>query len=102
MADAPEDIKVRRSERTIAIRWAPDDTRVYKACDLRCGCPCAGCVDEHTGKRTLDPATVPDDVTVESAELVGRYGLRICWSDGHATGIYTWRFLSAFPSYERV
>jgi len=102
MADVPEDIQVRRADRTITIRWAPDDARVYKARDLRCACPCAGCVDEHTGTRTLDPATVPADVTVESAELVGRYGLRIRWSDGHAGGIYTWRLLSAFASFERA
>lgn len=28
-----------------------------------------------------------------SAELVGNYALRIAFSDGHRTGIYSWRYL---------
>ena len=27
--------------------------------------------------------------------LVGAYGIRVTWSDGHATGIYTWRLIMA-------
>jgi len=27
-----------------------------------------------------------------SVEEVGNYALRIHWSDGHQTGIYTWEF----------
>ena len=30
-----------------------------------------------------------------SAELVGNYALRIVFSDGHKTGIYSWRYLRA-------
>ncbi len=29
----------------------------------------------------------------ESAELVGNYALRISFSDGHSTGIYSWSYL---------
>lgn len=29
----------------------------------------------------------------ESAELVGNYALRIRFSDGHDTGIYSWKYL---------
>ena len=35
---------------------------LQKAQQLRQQCPCAGCVDEWTNKRTLDPARVPADV----------------------------------------
>jgi DUF971 family protein len=41
---------------------------------------------------------VPDDVRPVSVELVGAYGLRIQWSDGHGTGIYTFqRLLASCP-----
>jgi DUF971 family protein len=30
---------------------------------------------------------------VVSAEMVGNYALRIRFSDGHDTGIYTWSYL---------
>ncbi len=32
-------------------------------------------------------------LTALSAELVGRYAVRIRFSDGHDTGIYSWRYL---------
>ena len=32
-------------------------------------------------------------LVAESAELVGRYAIRIRFSDGHDTGIYSWRYL---------
>ena len=60
---------------------------------LRLACPCAACVEEMTGRAILDPATVPEDVQAVALELVGAYGIRIRWSDGHATGIYTFRGL---------
>ena len=32
-------------------------------------------------------------LTAESAELVGHYAIRIRFSDGHHTGIYSWTYL---------
>jgi ATP-binding protein involved in chromosome partitioning len=48
-----------------------------------------------TGKPLLDPASVPQDVAARSIGLVGNYAIRIDWSDGHATGIYTYELLAA-------
>lgn len=97
MATPPQDIKARRAEGTIAIRWTDDDLRVYSARDVRCACPCAACVDERTGQRTLDPDSIPPDVSVTQMELVGHYAVQFVWSDGHQTGIYTWDQLRSFP-----
>jgi DUF971 family protein len=33
-------------------------------------------------------------ITVASADPVGRYALRIRFSDGHDTGLYTWAYLA--------
>ena len=33
------------------------------------------------------------NVTIRALEPVGRYAVRIVFDDGHATGLYTWRFL---------
>jgi len=62
---------------------------------LRLACPCAECVEEMTGRPLLDPARVPADVHPLAVELVGAYGLRVRWSDGHGTGIYTFDRLRA-------
>ncbi|MFH1681569.1 MAG: DUF971 domain-containing protein, partial [Candidatus Eisenbacteria bacterium] len=60
---------------------------------LRRACPCASCVDESSGKRTLDPLSVLDTVRPVRIEPVGRYAIRILWSDHHDTGIYSFEYL---------
>ncbi|MGH7198201.1 MAG: P-loop NTPase [Candidatus Omnitrophota bacterium] len=75
-------------EPKIVIEWSDGKKSVYEARDLRLACPCAGCVHEVTGKKLLDPKSVPADVRAASINTVGRYALQINWSDGHNTGIY--------------
>jgi DUF971 family protein len=52
-------------------------------------------VDEFTGEQTLDVASIADDIRIVDMQLVGNYALRIGWSDGHSTGLYTWTRLRA-------
>ena len=77
----------------LRILWKDGSTTEYSARDLRLNCPCAGCVEEGTGVRTLDPATVKSDIMLLGSELVGRYALSFMWSDGHKTGIFSWPYL---------
>lgn len=79
--------------RELAITWADGRETVYDVRDLRLACACASCVDEWTGAGRLDPASVASDVHPRSLERVGRYAIRIHWSDGHDTGIYPFRRL---------
>lgn len=75
---------------TFRIEWKDGAVSDYTARDLRLACPCATCIEEGTGRPLLDPATVPSDILILGAELVGRYGLSFMWSDGHRTGIFAW------------
>lgn len=77
----------------LRITWGDGRVCHYSAPVLRRVCPCARCVNEWTGERMLDPATIANDLTVESIEIVGRYALTFRWSDGHDTGIYSFRLL---------
>jgi len=78
----------------VRIEWdAAGHSWLYPARALRLACPCAGCVEEMTGRALLDPAAIAPDVRPESLGLVGSYGFRIRWSDGHDTGIYTFEQL---------
>jgi DUF971 family protein len=82
-----------KSERLLRITWNADHIGDYPFHALRCQCNCASCVDENTGFRVLDASAVPADVAVTDMQLVGNYALRIHWSDGHSTGLYTWDYL---------
>ncbi len=77
----------------IVIEWSDDHVTTYTAAQLRSICPCAGCVDEISGVRTHDPATVAGDLTQSGTVMVGHYAISMRFSDGHATGIYPFVFL---------
>ena len=88
-----------RRDDGILIEW--DDQGhpgFFPARTLRLACPCAACVEEMSGRPLLNPERVPPDVRPASLALVGTYGLRVHWSDGHHTGIYTFeRLLQSCP-----
>ena len=84
---------VEESDSEISIKWSDDRDTSYRACDLRRSCPCAGCINEWTGEKTLDDRKVPDDITIEHISIVGRYALNFHFSDGHETGIFSFAFL---------
>ena len=89
----PEEIAPTADASRLAIRWADGVTSEFEPWLLRTRCPCAGCVDEMTGIRTLSPESVPPDIYPEAIHYVGRYALQFVWSDGHRTGIYPFEFL---------
>ena len=73
----------------IGIVWKDGHESIFGGHYLRCRCPCAGCVDEDTGRKVLDDAAVPRDVQPRISQGVGNYGVQFIWSDGHSTGIYS-------------
>jgi DUF971 family protein len=77
----------------LRIRWRDAHVSEYVPRYLRLKCPCAGCVEEMTGRPLLDPDSVAQEVYPIAIEYVGRYALRFDWSDGHATGIYPFTLL---------
>ena len=90
MRNPPTDIKLLRAERRLEITWQGNLPTRYDIFQVRCACCCARCVDERTGERILNEANVPSDLGITDLELVGNYAVRISFSDGHDTGIFTW------------
>ena len=92
-AHTPESIGPSEDSSRLRIEWGDGVVAEYVPRYLRQFCPCAGCVDEMTGVRTLRPEDVSTDVYPLEIHYVGRYALQPVWSDGHRTGLYTFEYL---------
>ena len=58
-------------------------------------CPCAECRGEAgvRGRLDLAPELEAKELVVTDVGLIGQYALQIGFESGHATGIYTFRYL---------
>lgn len=86
----PEHIAISKSK-GITIDWRDGHTSAYGLEYLREHCPCASC----TGAHGTPPASSPfpmykPALKMVNVEPVGNYAVRIVWSDGHSTGIYSY------------
>ena len=77
----------------ILVQWEDSHRSLYPLRFLRLNCRCAHCVDEWTGKVLVEESKITADLNLRSFEPVGRYGVKLRWSDGHDTGIYAYEQL---------
>ncbi len=98
----PTDLKIDRRD-GLRIEWADGHRCHYPLAYLRKQCPCATCRHEREAAApsgeglslTVLPANVDRAAEFRDARLVGHYAMQITWADGHATGIYDFRYLRA-------
>jgi DUF971 family protein len=85
----PLELRAPRGGDTMEIDFADGHCARYPHEILRGYCPCAVC-QGHQG-----PIRFVSGGSLELSDVaeVGDYALRLTWSDGHATGIYTFTFL---------
>jgi DUF971 family protein len=97
MASAPMPIElaVAHNRRSMTVVW--DELRAELTAErLRVESPSAE-VKGHFGKGGVTPMGKAD-VTITRVEPVGNYAVKLVFSDGHATGIYTWDYLYAMAT----
>lgn len=89
-----------KKDRGLTVEWADGVTSYYSIPYLRKMSPSAE-QRELREEMERNPLTVlpssmansAGDIAATNAELVGNYALRIEFSDGHRTGLYSWTYL---------
>ncbi len=85
--------------RGLSVTWPDQTTTFYPIAYLRKMSPSADMREIRQQMDSNPLAVIPenvadlDSITAEGAELVGNYAIRIRFSDGHDTGIFSWNYL---------
>lgn len=89
-----------KKDHGLTIQWPDGTTSFYAIEYLRKMSPSADArmLRQEMAKNPLTvlPASMTDrqePLSAVDAELVGNYAIRIRFSDGHSTGIYSWNYL---------
>lgn len=88
----PTELKFSASKRTLTVSFDDGETSIIPYKLLREESPSA----ENKGHGNSPPpprAPIAETIGVVRAEPTGRYAVRIEFSDGHKTGLYTWSLL---------
>ena len=105
-ATTPNKLDLKKDSQ-LDIEWQDGRKCTYSLTLLRSMCPCAQCklqreqrdphrlMEQPRKKTTLTvlPGNYSEAIAVKHAELVGHYALKIEWSDGHDSGIYSFEYL---------
>lgn len=94
----PTEIKLHQQSRCLEISYA--DGKTFKlSCEfLRVYSPSAEVRGHGPGQEVLQ--TGKQNVAITKVEPVGNYALRLTFSDGHDTGIYSWDLFYDYGVHE--
>lgn len=97
-----------KKDRGLTVQWSDGSSSYYSIAYLRRMSPSAEArqLRQELARNPLTVLPTPrgggsggggggsgGGLVAESAELVGNYAIRVRFSDGHDTGIYSWRYL---------
>lgn len=87
----PVSVSLKKKSRCLVLEY-PDGKSFSLACELlRVYSPSADVRGHGPGQEVLQ--TGKENVNIDAVEPVGTYALKLCFDDGHNTGIYTWDYL---------
>ena len=75
-APAPKNIK-QVNENTLGISWSDGHESEYPVKKIRENCPCANCIDEWSGKKLIQPDSIPESIRPSNLKAVGLYAIHI-------------------------
>lgn len=88
----PEELRLRDGGKCLEIRFDTGETHAFDAEYLRVESPSAEVKGHGPGQEQL--VWGKRNVTISRLEPVGTYAVRIIFSDGHGTGLFTWNYLA--------
>lgn len=90
-AARPTEISLHQASRKLELTF-DDGTHGILSCEfLRVYSPSAEVRGHGSGQEILQ--TGKEEVNIENIEPVGNYAIRLIFSDGHDTGLYSWDYL---------
>ena len=88
--NTPTELHLHQRSRVLEIAFGED--RFQLSCEyLRVYSPSAEVMGHGPGQETLQVGK--EDVAIDAIEPVGNYAVKLVFSDGHDTGIYSWDYL---------
>jgi DUF971 family protein len=94
----PTEIKLHQSSRVLEISFSDGNTFRISYELLRVYSPSAEVRGHGPGQEVLQVGK--REVGIKEVEPVGHYAIRPTFSDGHATGIYSWDYLYDLGSHQ--
>ncbi len=94
----PTAIKLHKRSRTLELEYGPEQRHVLPAEFLRVHSPSAE-VQGH-GNPVLQTGKI--NVALEGIEPAGQYALKLVFSDGHDSGLYTWDYLHHLATHQQA
>ncbi len=87
----PLEIKLHQSSNLLEIKFNNLTECMLSSEFLRVHSPSAEVRGHGPGQETLQ--VQKENVAIENIEPIGQYAIKLIFSDGHNTGIYTWDYL---------
>ena len=94
--DWPTELRVTKDRAALAVSFESGLSATIPAELMRVESPSAEVQGHSAAGKTL--VAGKRGVTVSGVEPVGNYAVRIAFSDGHDTGIFTWRYLKTLAT----
>jgi DUF971 family protein len=99
MTDRPVHLDLKKDQ-GLTVQWRDGTSTFYPIAYLRRMSPSADARQLREEMKTNPLTVLPPSrtahegpITALDAEMVGNYAIRIHFSDGHSTGIYSWTYL---------
>jgi DUF971 family protein len=90
----PDELRLRAGGQTLALTYADLGEVILSAEFLRVHSPSAEVRGHGIGNEVLQ--TGKEDVRITGVEPVGNYAIKLIFSDGHDSGLYSWDILNEF------